>query len=108
MIENPPLNALAAFEAAARLGSFTRAGEELCVTQAAISQHIRHLEDYLGVPLFTRRSPGVRLTPDGERYFIIEVFFGACYTELRYTERRNQGELQHHCAGFGRHADQPG
>lgn len=69
MIENPPLNALAAFEAAARLGSFTRAGEELCVTQAAISQHIRHIEEYLGVVLFLRRAPGVRLTPDGERYY---------------------------------------
>ena len=69
MLDTPPLNALAAFEAAARLCSFTRAGEELCVTQAAISQHIRHLEEYLGVPLFIRRAPGVRLTPDGERYY---------------------------------------
>ena len=45
MLDTPPLNALAAFEAAARTGSFTRAGEELCVTQAAISQHVRHLEE---------------------------------------------------------------
>ncbi len=89
MIENPPLNALAAFEAAARLGSFTRAGEELCVTQAAVSQHIRHLEDYLGVPLFTRRSPGVRLTPDGERYYL--SIAGALETLRRESARLRRG-----------------
>ena len=93
MIENPPLNALAAFEAAARLGSFTRAGEELCVTQAAVSQHIRHLEEYLGVPLFLRRSPGIRLTPDGERYF--HAVTGALETLRRESAalRRGSGQL---------------
>ncbi|WP_295640866.1 LysR substrate-binding domain-containing protein [uncultured Mailhella sp.] len=89
MTENPPLNALAAFEAAARLGSFTRAGEELCVTQAAVSQHIRHLEDYLGVPLFIRRSPGVCLTPDGERYYL--AIAGALDTLRRETARIRRG-----------------
>ena len=89
MIENPPLNALAAFEAAARLGSFTRAGEELCVTQAAISQHIRHLEEYLGVPLFIRRTPGIRLTPDGERYYV--AVSGALETLRRESARLRRG-----------------
>lgn len=89
MIENPPLNALAAFEAAARLGSFTRAGEELCVTQAAISQHIRHLEEYLGVTLFIRRPPGVRLTPDGERYYL--AVSGALDTLRRESARLRRG-----------------
>ena len=89
MIENPPLNALAAFEAAARLGSFTRAGEELCVTQAAVSQHIRHLEDYLGVPLFIRRAPGIRLTPDGERYYL--AVSGALDTLRRESARLRRG-----------------
>lgn len=89
MIENPPLNALAAFEAAARLGSFTRAGEELCVTQAAVSQHIRHLEEYLGVPLFIRRPPGVRLTPDGERYYL--AVSGALDTLRRESARLRRG-----------------
>ena len=89
MIENPPLNALAAFEAAARLGSFTRAGEELCVTQAAVSQHIRHLEDYLGVPLFIRRAPGIRLTPDGERYYA--AIAGALDTLRRESARLRRG-----------------
>lgn len=61
----PPLNALRAFEAAARLGGFARAAEELGVTPGAVSQHIRTLEDWLGAPLFQRRSQGVVLTDLG-------------------------------------------
>ena len=52
----PPLNAIKAFEAAARLGSFTRAAEELNVTHGAVSRQIRLLEDWLGAPLFVRTS----------------------------------------------------
>jgi LysR family glycine cleavage system transcriptional activator len=52
----PPLNAIKAFEAAARLGSFSRAATELNVTHGAISRQIRTLEDWLGVPLFRRTS----------------------------------------------------
>ena len=53
----PPLNALKAFEAAARHLSFTRAAEELFVTQAAISHQIKALEEYLGIkPLFRRKN----------------------------------------------------
>jgi LysR family glycine cleavage system transcriptional activator len=52
----PPLNAIKAFEAAARLGSFTRAAEELNVTHGAISRQIRLLEDWLGTRLFLRTS----------------------------------------------------
>jgi LysR family glycine cleavage system transcriptional activator len=63
--KGPPLNALRAFEAAARLGGFALAAEELGVTPGAISQHIKTLEDWSGTPLFTRRSPGVRLTRTG-------------------------------------------
>ena len=92
MFETPPLNALAAFEAAARLGSFTRAGEELCVTQAAISQHIRHLEEYLGVPLFIRHAPGIRLTPDGERYY--HAVSGALNTLRTESARLRRGGVQ--------------
>ena len=58
----PPLNALRGFEAAARLGSFHRAAEELHLTQSAISQQIRSLESYLGQPLFTRTGRSVILT----------------------------------------------
>jgi LysR family glycine cleavage system transcriptional activator len=50
----PPLNAIKAFEAAARLGSFTRAADELNVTHGAVSRQIRLLEDWLGVRLFLR------------------------------------------------------
>lgn len=64
----PPLNSLAAFEAAARLGGFSKAAGELHVTPAAISRHIAILEDWLGRPLFERRSRGVELTPAGEEY----------------------------------------
>jgi LysR family glycine cleavage system transcriptional activator len=52
----PPLNPLKAFEAAARLGSFSRAAEELNVTHGAVSRQIRTLEDWLGAPLFRRTS----------------------------------------------------
>ncbi len=58
----PPLNALRAFEAAARRLSFTRAAEELNVTPGAISQQIRQLEDYAGTPLFRRTGRAVLLT----------------------------------------------
>lgn len=63
----PPLAAIRAFEAAARHGSFTRAGAELGLTQAAVSYQIKLLEDRVGAPLFRRRARGVALTPDGAR-----------------------------------------
>ncbi|MDH3388663.1 MAG: LysR substrate-binding domain-containing protein [Gammaproteobacteria bacterium] len=70
MIKNrlPPLDPLIAFEAAARLLSFTRAGEELHLSQAAISQQIRSLEDSLQVKLFTRSHRAVQLTNEGREY----------------------------------------
>ena len=64
--KGPALNALRAFEAAARLGGFANASEELGVTPGAISQHIKALEEWVGVALFERRSQGVRLTEIGE------------------------------------------
>jgi LysR family glycine cleavage system transcriptional activator len=65
----PPLQALRAFEATARLLSFRRAGEELLITQSAVSHHIAELEKNLGTKLFLRKARGVELTPEGERYF---------------------------------------
>lgn len=59
----PPLNALRAFEAAARHGSFTRAAEELHVSQGAISRHVKLLEEHLQEPLFRRLPRGLELTP---------------------------------------------
>lgn len=64
----PPLEPLVAFEAAARLLSFTRAGEELHLSQAAISQQIRSLERSLQVKLFTRSHRAVQLTNEGREY----------------------------------------
>ncbi len=58
----PPLNALRAFEAAARRLSFTKAAEELNVTPGAISQQIRQLEDFAGTPMFKRTGRSVLLT----------------------------------------------
>jgi LysR family transcriptional regulator of beta-lactamase len=60
-----PLNALRAFEAAARHLNVTRAALELRVTQAAVSHHIKLLEDQLGAPLFRRLPRGLALTDEG-------------------------------------------
>ncbi|MBB6251832.1 LysR substrate-binding domain-containing protein [Nitrospirillum iridis] len=67
----PPLPALRAFEAAGRLLSFRQAGEELLITQSAVSHHIRQLEDSLGVALFIRHARGVTLTTAGARYLAV-------------------------------------
>lgn len=74
----PPLNALRSFEAAARHLSFTRASEELFVTQAAVSHQIKALEDFLGMKLFIRRNRTLLLTEEGQSYYldIKEVFTG--------------------------------
>ncbi len=65
----PALVSLRAFEAAARRLSFSLAGEELFVTQSAISHHIQRLESELGVALFERRTRAVALTPAGQAYY---------------------------------------
>jgi LysR family glycine cleavage system transcriptional activator len=62
------LNWIRSFEASARLLSFTKAAQELALTQAGVSQHIRLLEQELGEPLFLRLSRAVRLTDAGEAY----------------------------------------
>jgi len=64
----PPLAALHAFEAAARLDGFQRAGEELHVSAGAIAHHVKQLEAWLDVPLFQRLPRGVALTAAGQRY----------------------------------------
>jgi LysR family glycine cleavage system transcriptional activator len=64
----PPLNALRAFEAAARNLSFTKAGGEMNVTQGAVSRQVRLLEEYLGFELFERTPRGVELNRAGQIY----------------------------------------
>ncbi len=68
MLRLPPLNALRAFEAAARHSSIKRAADELCVTPGAVSRHVLKLEAHLGVRLFARKHGSVELTPAGTRY----------------------------------------
>jgi LysR family glycine cleavage system transcriptional activator len=64
----PQLNALKAFEAAARYVSFTRAAEELCVTQGAVSHQVKALESELGVKLFNRDRQRLTITDAGREY----------------------------------------
>ena len=64
----PSLNAIRTFEAVARHNSFTRAAEELNVTQSAASRLVRSLEEYLQVALFTRQSRRIELTDQGRFY----------------------------------------
>lgn len=66
----PPLNALKAFEASARQLSFTRAAEELFVTQAAISHQIKSLEEFLGIKLFMRKNRALLLSEEGQAYYL--------------------------------------
>lgn len=69
MFSNLPLNALRTFEAAARLGSFKAAAEELSVTPAAVSHQVKTLEAWLGALLFDRSGQGVALTEEGEQLY---------------------------------------
>ena len=62
----PPLAALKAFEAAARLGSFSRAAEDIHVTHGAVSHQVKALEALVGAPLFARNGRRVTLTADGK------------------------------------------
>ena len=65
----PALDLLVGFESAARHLSFTKAGEELFLTQSAVSRQIKELEDQLGVPLFERRHRALALTEAGQQFY---------------------------------------
>ncbi|XSC43555.1 transcriptional regulator GcvA [Bradyrhizobium sp. RDT10] len=67
----PPLNALKAFESAARHESFTRAAEELCVTQGAVSHQVKALEVELGIKLFNRERQRLAITGAGRDYLTV-------------------------------------
>ncbi len=74
----PPLNALKAFEATARHQSITRAAEELCVTQAAVSQQVKQLEEYLDAKLLIRKGRKIALTDQGRMYLpVLNTTFDA-------------------------------
>lgn len=87
-----PLNALRAFEASARHLSFTRAADELCVTQAAVSHQIKALEERLGVSLFRRSNRGLKLTDEGVA--IAPTLFEAFGAIDRLFERFESGGAQ--------------
>jgi LysR family glycine cleavage system transcriptional activator len=65
----PPLAALRVFETVARLQSFRQAGEELCISQSAVSYHVKSLETHVGARLFVRHARGISFTPEGQTYF---------------------------------------
>ena len=81
----PPLNALRAFEAAARHESFTRAAEDLCVTQGAVSHQVKALEAELGLKLFNRERQRLVITEAGRSY--LEVVRDALDRIAAGTER---------------------
>ena len=86
-----PLNALRAFEASARQLSFTRAGLELRVTQAAVSHQVKGLEESLGVRLFRRLPRGLALTDEGQALL---PAIAASFDRIRTTLDRFEGGLR--------------
>src|SRR6186713_1637530 len=87
----PSLHALHVFEVAARLGSFTRAGAELNVTQTAVSHQIKQLEGELGVLLFRRTGRGLELTRDGQAWL---TELSAIFTRVREANRKLRQRLK--------------
>ncbi|MDB5605907.1 MAG: transcriptional regulator [Bradyrhizobium sp.] len=91
----PPLNNLKAFEAAARRESFTRAAEELCVTQGAVSQQVKALEEGLGVKLFNRERQRLIITDAGRDYLTVvrDALDRIAVGTERLLQRQNTGVL---------------
>lgn len=100
----PSLNALAVFEAAGRLGGFSRAGRELRISQPAVTRHVRGLEEAVGQPLFVRSNNRVALTEAGLRlWHAVNTGFGdiaAVVEALRRAEIARPLTFATH-AGFG-------
>lgn len=91
----PSLNGLRAFEAVARHMSFTKAAEELNVTQTAVSHQIRRLEAELGVALFLRLNGGLALSEDGQAYLpgVRAAFQALRYSTEQLLESRDKSVL---------------
>ena len=91
----PPLNALKAFEAAARHESFTRAAEELCVTQGAVSHQVKALEAELGIKLFNRERQRLIITEAGRDYLTVlrDAFDRMAVGTERLIQRQSAGVL---------------
>jgi LysR family glycine cleavage system transcriptional activator len=91
----PQLNALKSFEAAARHESFTRAAEELCVTQGAVSQQVKSLEVHLGIKLFNRERQRLVITDAGQQYLLVvrDALDRIALGTERLLQRQNAGVL---------------
>lgn len=91
----PSLNALKAFESAARHESFTRAAEELCVTQGAVSHQVKALEATLGAKLFNRERQRLSITEAGREYLAVvrDAFDRIALGTARLTQRQMSGVL---------------
>lgn len=91
----PPLNALKAFEAAARHESFTRAAKELCVTQGAVSHQVKALEAELAIKLFNRERQRLIITEAGRDYLAVvrDAFDRIAIGTERLLQRQNAGVL---------------
>jgi LysR family glycine cleavage system transcriptional activator len=103
-MKRPPLRALAAFEAAARLGNFSDAARELAITTSAISHQIKTLEAFLGTRLFDRLSRGVRPTEDGATFYasVLQAYRRIDDGTRRILDRDAQAVLTVRCGlSFG-------
>src|SRR6267154_5816664 len=91
----PPLNALKVFEAAARHESFTRAAEELFVTQGAVSHQVKALETELGIKLFNRERQRLVITEAGREYLAVvrDALDRIALGTERLLQRQNSGVL---------------
>ena len=100
----PPLNALKAFEAAARSESFTRAAEELSVTQAAVSQQVKALEATLGIKLFNRERQRLVITEAGREYLAVvrDALDRIAVGTDRLVQRQTPVFYSQHITGFCR------
>ncbi|KAB7614656.1 LysR family transcriptional regulator [Amylibacter sp. SFDW26] len=101
----PPLSSLLPFEATARLGSITKAGYELGLTQAAISKQIRALEQNIGIQLFERRNRALFLTQDGRELqkVVAETLFTLSDFTQGLRHKSSDGEIVLHaqlCEGL--------
>jgi LysR family transcriptional regulator, glycine cleavage system transcriptional activator len=91
----PPLNALRSFDAAARHQSFTRAADELCVTQGAVSHQVKALEAELGLKLFNRARQGLAITEAGRDYLAVvqDAFDRIALGTDRLLQRQRAGVI---------------
>src|SRR5947208_8481324 len=91
----PPLNALKALPLSARHESFTRAAEELCVTQGAVSHQVKALEAELGLKLFNRERQRLVITEAGRQYLIVvrDALDRIAIGTERLVQRQSSGAL---------------